>query len=65
MYVCMCSYVAIGTHDLDTVQPPFRYKAVAPSAIHFVPLTEDHGKCKTLYIHSYILTYMYIHIYHR
>lgn len=38
------SYVAIGTHDLDTLQPPFRYKAATPSEISFVPLTEDNGK---------------------
>jgi phenylalanyl-tRNA synthetase beta chain len=30
--------VAIGTHDLSTVQPPFTYEARAPKDIHFVPL---------------------------
>jgi len=30
--------VAIGTHDLDTLQPPFRYEARAPADIEFVPL---------------------------
>lgn len=30
--------VAIGIHDLDRVQPPFTFKAVAPHAIRFVPL---------------------------
>jgi phenylalanyl-tRNA synthetase beta chain len=30
--------VAIGIHDLDRVEPPFTYKAVAPHAIRFVPL---------------------------
>ena len=38
------TYVAIGTHDYDTIQGPFRYKALPPSEINFVPLTEDHGK---------------------
>lgn len=38
------TYVAIGTHDLDTVQGPFRYEALAPSSINFVPLTEDNGR---------------------
>ncbi len=38
------SYVAIGTHDLDSVNGPFYYKALPPSAINFVPLTEDNGK---------------------
>ncbi len=30
--------VAIGIHDLDRVEPPFTFKAVAPHAIRFVPL---------------------------
>ncbi|KAF5333380.1 hypothetical protein D9611_002380 [Ephemerocybe angulata] len=30
--------VAIGTHDLDTLTPPFRYEAKAPSTIKFAPL---------------------------
>jgi phenylalanyl-tRNA synthetase beta chain len=38
------SYVAIGTHDLDTVEGPFRYKALAPSDINFVPLTDNDGR---------------------
>jgi phenylalanyl-tRNA synthetase beta chain len=43
------TYVAIGTHDLDTLQPPFFYRALPPQDIRFVPLTEDgdrvfHGK---------------------
>lgn len=33
--------VAIGTHDLDTIQPPFLYDARAPTNISFVPLTPD------------------------
>lgn len=33
--------VAIGTHDLDSVQGPFSYDARDPSAINFVPLTPD------------------------
>lgn len=32
--------VAIGTHDLDTVQGPFTYEALAPEAISFVPLNQ-------------------------
>lgn len=36
--------VAIGTHDLDTIQGPFRYRALPPRDISFVPLTEDNGK---------------------
>lgn len=32
--------VAIGTHDLDTVRGPFRYRALAPADIAFVPLNQ-------------------------
>lgn len=32
--------VAIGTHDLDTIQGPFTYEARAPSDINFVPLNQ-------------------------
>lgn len=38
------SYVAIGTHDLDTIEGPFRYVALPPNEINFVPLTEDNGR---------------------
>jgi len=33
--------VAIGTHDLDAIQPPFVYDARAPADINFVPLTPN------------------------
>ena len=33
--------VAIGTHDLDTIQAPFRYEALNPKDIIFVPLNKD------------------------
>ncbi len=33
--------VAIGIHDLDRVCPPFRYTAVVPDGIKFVPLDMD------------------------
>lgn len=33
--------VAIGTHDLDTLQVPFTYEALAPSQIKFVPLKQE------------------------
>ncbi|XP_004299260.1 PREDICTED: probable phenylalanine--tRNA ligase beta subunit-like [Fragaria vesca subsp. vesca] len=32
--------VAIGTHDLDTIQAPFSYEALPPSSISFVPLKQ-------------------------
>eukprot|EP00967_Tisochrysis_lutea_P123681 scaffold206129_cov36-Tisochrysis_lutea.AAC.3 len=33
--------VAIGTHDLDTLTPPFRYTARPPADIKFVPLAQS------------------------
>lgn len=32
--------IAIGVHDLDKVVPPFRYKAVAPKEVSFIPLAK-------------------------
>lgn len=32
--------VAIGTHDLDTIQGPFTYEARAPENINFIPLNQ-------------------------
>ncbi|KAL9577208.1 MAG: hypothetical protein Q9212_006512 [Teloschistes hypoglaucus] len=34
------SLVAIGTHDLDTIQGPFSYEALRPEEIQFVPLNQ-------------------------
>jgi len=33
--------VSMGTHDLDTITPPFVYKALRPEEIVFVPLNKD------------------------
>jgi|UniRef100_A0ACD5XND2 phenylalanyl-tRNA synthetase beta chain len=33
--------VAIGTHDLDTLQGPFSYEALPPKDIEFVPLKQE------------------------
>ncbi|KAG2116057.1 uncharacterized protein F5147DRAFT_743535 [Suillus discolor] len=35
------SLVAIGTHDLDTLTPPFRYEARTPTNIAFAPLGRE------------------------
>lgn len=35
------SLVSIGTHDLDTIQGPFTYQALAPEQIKFQPLNQD------------------------
>jgi phenylalanyl-tRNA synthetase beta chain len=33
--------VAIGTHDLDTIQGPFRYMCKDPKQIKFAPLNKE------------------------
>ncbi|KAI4341483.1 hypothetical protein MLD38_026202 [Melastoma candidum] len=33
--------VAIGTHDLDTVEGPFSYEALPPPSIEFIPLKQE------------------------
>lgn len=45
--------VAIGTHDLDSIKPPFKYDARDPSSISFVPLTPDDREftAKDLMVH--------------
>ena len=32
--------VAIGTHDLDTLQGPFTYEALPPEDVEFIPLNQ-------------------------
>ena len=34
------SLVAIGTHNLDSIQPPFYYKALPAEQVKFVPLNQ-------------------------
>jgi len=42
--------VAIGTHDLDTVEGPFTYEALAPEDIKFKPLNEEREfDCRQLF----------------
>eukprot|EP00897_Mesotaenium_endlicherianum_P008434 jgi/Mesen1/7619/ME000004S07890 len=38
--------VAIGTHDLDTLEAPFTYEALPPTDIKFVPLKQADNKLK-------------------
>lgn len=55
--------VAIGTHDLDTLEPPFRYEARPPKNIKFAPLNKtkeyDAAELMTLYevsrIHPFVV----------
>lgn len=48
------SLVAIGTHDLDTIQGPFTYDALPPEDIKFKALnqTEVHSAAKLMDIYS-------------
>lgn len=32
--------VSMGTHDLDTLTPPFSYEALPPTEIEFIPLNK-------------------------
>jgi phenylalanyl-tRNA synthetase beta chain len=56
--------VSVGTHDLDTVKPPFIYKALRPETIHFVPLNktkEYNGReLMELYLVSSIFWYAFM-----
>ena len=45
--------VAIGTHDLDTIQGPFTYTALPPKEIHFVPLNQEKNMDGTELMHFY------------
>lgn len=33
--------MSIGTHDLDKLQGPFSYEALAPKDINFIPLNQE------------------------
>jgi len=41
------SLVAIGTHDLDTIQGPFTYDALPPSDIKFKALNQTEVQSAT------------------
>ena len=38
------SLVAIGTHNLNAVKPPFYYKALPAEAVKFIPLNQKRGE---------------------
>jgi phenylalanyl-tRNA synthetase beta chain len=56
-------FVAIGTHDLDTVKRPFRYEARPPQDIRFVPLGKDKEytaeELMTIYEVSFVISWSY------
>ena len=45
---------SVGTHDLDTIQGPFRYMAKSPGDIKFVPLsqTKEYTSAQLLELYS-------------
>ncbi|XP_016952347.1 phenylalanine--tRNA ligase beta subunit [Drosophila biarmipes] len=45
--------VAIGTHDLDTLQGPFSYEALAPEQIKFKPLNQTKEMTGSQLMHFY------------
>jgi len=55
--------VAIGTHDLSTLTPPFTYEARDPKNIKFTPLGQDkemdgHGMMEVLSQHKQLKAYL-------
>ncbi|XP_017472071.1 PREDICTED: phenylalanine--tRNA ligase beta subunit isoform X1 [Rhagoletis zephyria] len=57
------SLVAIGTHDLDTIQGPFTYEARAPESIEFIPLNQTkkmngHGIMEFYSTHAQLKQYL-------
>ncbi|XP_053947191.1 phenylalanine--tRNA ligase beta subunit [Anastrepha ludens] len=57
------SLVAIGTHDLDTLQGPFTYEARAPDNIEFIPLNQTkklngHGIMELYSTHAQLKQYL-------
>ena len=51
------SLVAIGTHDLDTIQGPFTYEALSPDSIKFKPLnqTKEYTAAQLMDLYAVIL----------
>ena len=47
---------SVGTHDLDTIQGPFRYMAKSPGDIKFVPLSQTKEYTSASYWSSTPLT---------
>merc|ERR1719310_1866866 len=57
------SLVAIGTHDLSTLKPPFTYEALPPKDIWFKPLNQDkemdgNGMMEVLSHHQQLKAYL-------
>eukprot|EP00386_Alphamonas_edax_P005948 GDKI01019375.1.p1 GENE.GDKI01019375.1~~GDKI01019375.1.p1 ORF type:complete len:634 (+),score=254.26 GDKI01019375.1:49-1950(+) len=55
--------VAIGTHDLDTIKGPFKYRALDPKDIKFVPLNQTqevdgHGMMKLYETHQQLKAFL-------
>lgn len=55
------SLVAIGTHDLDTLKPPFRYDAQKPNEIKFKPLNQTTEYTAAQLMDLYSVLFMFKH----
>ena len=51
--------VAIGTHDLDTIQGPFRYVAQPPGQIKFKPLNQEKEYTALELMELYSVSFIY------
>ena len=51
--------VAIGTHDLDTIQGPFVYEALEPDSIKFKPLNQEEEYTATELMELYAVSDIY------
>ena len=52
------SLVAIGTHDLDTIQGPFKYQALPPNEIKFKALNQENEMCVPEMFEGFKQTYL-------
>jgi phenylalanyl-tRNA synthetase beta chain len=53
--------VAIGTHDLDTIQPPFIYDARGPKEIKFRPLNQKKEMQADEMMEFYLVSFYFNH----
>lgn len=54
--------VAIGTHDLDTIEGPFTYEALPPEEIKFAPLNQIKVMTATELMKFYEVSSTAVHI---
>ncbi len=54
--------VAIGVHDFDAVKPPFKYKAVDPDSVEFIPLNKSDSMTLNEILKNHEKGVLYAHI---